>query len=106
LQATLYRTPAGEGRAAYFSHPGDEFVLVIRGSIRYWVGSAPFELNTGDSLWHRSAEPHGWENAGQVDAVTLHVNTPPVWQRKQVRDENNKSQIHQKKTADSTDTRG
>ena len=79
LQATLYRTPPSQGRLTGFSHKGEEFVLVLRGRIRYWAGSAEFLLNPGDSVWHRSSEPHGWKNTGKSVAVSLHVNTPPVW---------------------------
>ena len=79
LQATLYRTPPGQGRSTGFSHPGEEFVYVFRGRIRYFVGESEFVLNTGDAVWHRSTEPHGWSNVGRSVAVTLHVNTPPVW---------------------------
>jgi transcriptional regulator with XRE-family HTH domain len=79
LQATLYHTPAGAGRSAGFSHPGEEVVYVKRGRVRYWVGSRSFLLRAGDSLWHRSSEPHRWECVGKSTAVTLHVNSPPVW---------------------------
>ena len=79
LQATLYQSPCGEGRAAGFSHPGEEFVHVIRGQLRYWVGSREFLLSEGDSLWHRSYEPHSWQCVSKNAALTLNVNTPPVW---------------------------
>jgi transcriptional regulator with XRE-family HTH domain len=79
LQATLYSTPKGQGRADGFSHPGDELVYVLRGRICYFVGSQEYILNGGDSIWHRSAEPHGWRTVGTTTALTLHVNTPPIW---------------------------
>jgi transcriptional regulator with XRE-family HTH domain len=79
LQATLYRTPAGQGRSEGFSHPGEEFVYVIKGRVRYFVGGADYDLGPGDSIWHRSSEPHGWKSLGPAPALTLHVNTPPVW---------------------------
>jgi len=79
LQATLYRTPVGQGRSAGFSHPGEEFVYVVRGRIRYAVAEVDFVLEEGDSIWHKSSEPHRWTNVGRGTAVTLHVNTPPVW---------------------------
>jgi transcriptional regulator with XRE-family HTH domain len=79
LQATLYRTPPGQGRRRGFSHPGEEFVFVIRGRIEYQVAAASFTLSAGDGLWHRSEQPHMWMNRGKTAAITLHVNTPPVW---------------------------
>jgi transcriptional regulator with XRE-family HTH domain len=79
MQATMYRTPPGQGRREGFSHPGDEFVFVIRGRIQYRAGKAEVSLRAGDSVWHKSADPHCWTNMGSITAITLHVNTPPVW---------------------------
>jgi transcriptional regulator with XRE-family HTH domain len=79
LQATLCRTPAGQGRAAGFSHAGEEFVFVIEGRIRYFAGEKEVILKAGDSIWHLSTEPHRWLNPGRKPALSLHVNTPPVW---------------------------
>mgnify|MGYP001270414509 CR=1 FL=1 len=79
LQATLYRSPPGQGRAAGFSHIGEEFVFVIAGKVRYFVGEKELLLEAGDSIWHLSSEPHRWLNPGRKTAVSLHVNTPPVW---------------------------
>jgi quercetin dioxygenase-like cupin family protein len=78
LQATLYRTSAGTGRADPFAHPGEEFVIVLSGTVTYRAGEESFELAEGDSIWHPSTLPHGW-TAGPAGAVTLHVNTPQVW---------------------------
>ncbi len=79
LQATLYRTPPGQGRPTGFSHIGQEFVFVLQGAIQYRAGSSEFELSEGDSIWHPSTEPHRWHNHHDAIAVTLHVNTPPFW---------------------------
>jgi quercetin dioxygenase-like cupin family protein len=78
LQATLYRTPAGAGRTEPFAHPGEEFVIVLSGTITYRAGEETHQLRQGDSIWHPSTLPHGW-TAGPDGAVTLHVNTPQVW---------------------------
>ena len=79
LQATLYTTPKGQGRAKGFSHAGEELVYVIKGRVRFMVGDHEYILGAGDSIWFRSAEPHGWRALGSTAAVTLHVNSPPVW---------------------------
>ena len=79
LQSTLYRTPPGQGRATGFSHVGEEFVFVIEGRIRYFVGEKEYLLEAGDSIWHPSSEPHRWLNPARTPALSLHVNTPPVW---------------------------
>ncbi len=79
LQATLYRTPAGQGRDLPFSHDGEEVVFIVRGQLTYYVGRGEFNLKAGDSIWHPSSEAHRWHNGGKETAVSLHVNTPPVW---------------------------
>ena len=79
LQATLYRTPPGQGRSTAFAHPGEEFVLVLGGKIQYRVAESAYQLCEGDSIWHKSSDAHSWTNVGTLDALTLHVNTPPVW---------------------------
>jgi len=79
LQATMYRTPPRQGRREGFAHAGEEFVFVIRGSIRYRAGNSEMVLRAGDSVWHKSTAPHSWKNIGSAAALSLHVNTPPVW---------------------------
>jgi mannose-6-phosphate isomerase-like protein (cupin superfamily) len=54
-------------------------VFILRGTLHYFVGEQQFQLRAGDCLWHHSTEPHRWTNEGRADAVSLHVNTPPVW---------------------------
>jgi transcriptional regulator with XRE-family HTH domain len=79
LQATLYRTPAGDGRQRPFAHAGEELVFIVRGQLTYHVGGSEFTLRAGDAIWHPSTEPHRWHNHGKGAAVSLHINTPPVW---------------------------
>lgn len=78
LQATRYRSDRGGGRAKPFAHPGEEFVYVVSGAVRYTVGETTYQLGAGDAIWHASTEPHSWVTETD-DSVTIHVNTPPVW---------------------------
>lgn len=78
LQATRYRSARGGGRARPFAHPGEEFVYVVSGAVRYTVGETTHQLGAGDAIWHHSSEPHSWVTDTD-DSVTIHVNTPPVW---------------------------
>ena len=54
-------------------------MYVISGRIRYSVDREIFELGPGDTIWHPSTQPHSYENISDSTAVTLHVNTLPVW---------------------------
>ena len=44
--------------AAVFPHPGEEFLLVLKGAIEVQVGEREFRLDTGDSLYFDSELPH------------------------------------------------
>lgn len=60
------------------SHPGEEFVLVVSGTVHIKVGGQPFVLEVGDSLIYDSALPHVWANPSDESAEILLVSTPPA----------------------------
>ena len=43
---------------AVFPHPGEEFLLVLKGAIEVQVGERQFRLDAGDSLYFDSELPH------------------------------------------------
>ncbi|MEM0962342.1 MAG: XRE family transcriptional regulator [Bacteroidota bacterium] len=47
------------------SHPGEEFVYVLRGRVRVDVGPESYDLGEGESLTFHSAEPHAYAPAGE-----------------------------------------
>jgi quercetin dioxygenase-like cupin family protein/DNA-binding phage protein len=60
------------------SHPGEEFVLVMSGTVSVKVGGQEFVLEEGDSLIYDSALPHVWANPGDKSAEVMLVSTPPA----------------------------
>jgi transcriptional regulator with XRE-family HTH domain len=58
-------------------HPGEEVLIVIRGTLRGNVGDQPFVLNEGDSITFDSSIPHGLTNAGKKPVELLGISTPP-----------------------------
>ena len=55
------------------THAGQEFNLIIKGSIRIRVGKHEEVLNEGDSIFYKSSTPHGMIAVGGQDAVFLSV---------------------------------
>lgn len=70
--------PAGySGDDLPYTHPGEEIVLVLSGSIHAVVGGQRFTLQEGDSLCFDAALPHSWSNPADVPATLLLASTPP-----------------------------
>ena len=45
------------------THPGVEFILVVKGSLSLHVGADQYTLATGDSVYFDSSVPHGYRRA-------------------------------------------
>ena len=66
------------GSDGFYSHPGEEAVYVLSGSLEVQLGGIEsYTLAPGDCLYFSSAEHHRWRNASSEPAVVLWVNTPP-----------------------------
>jgi len=55
------------------SHPGEEFVFVLRGAAQVQVGTEAFVLQEGESIVFRSAEPHIYAPAPDLPPDALPV---------------------------------
>ncbi len=55
------------------THDGQEFNLIIKGSVRVRVGEHEEVLNEGDSIFYKSSTPHGMIAINGEDAVFLSV---------------------------------
>ncbi|MFC3228622.1 helix-turn-helix domain-containing protein [Marinibaculum pumilum] len=59
------------------SHPGDEFLYVLAGSIELHIaGAEPIALATGESVYFDSGRPHVYLSTGTGDAEVLTVMLP------------------------------
>ena len=56
---------------AVFPHPGEEFLLVLKGAIEVQVGERQFRLDAGDSLYFDSELPHRMRTVGRTQAEAL-----------------------------------
>jgi transcriptional regulator with XRE-family HTH domain len=59
--------------SAVFPHPGEEFLLVLKGAIEVRVGEREFRLDTGDSLYFDSELPHRMRTVSRGAAEVLVV---------------------------------
>jgi transcriptional regulator with XRE-family HTH domain len=66
--AEAFVEPRADSGPEPMSHPGEELVVILEGSMRFVVGEQPFELAEGDSLHFRTTLPHSWANPSDKPA--------------------------------------
>lgn len=61
-------------------HDGEEFVLIEEGSLEILIGETVYCLNTGDSIYFKATQAHGWKNiSATVPCKALWINNPPLY---------------------------
>ncbi|MDP2862093.1 MAG: XRE family transcriptional regulator [Desulfobacterales bacterium] len=58
---------------ALFDHPGEEFILVLKGAIELVYGEEIIRLDTGDAIHFDPSIPHRAQNAGNIEAECIVV---------------------------------
>jgi DNA-binding transcriptional MerR regulator/quercetin dioxygenase-like cupin family protein len=77
LECMLFRVPPKSGSDGSYSHVGEEFIFMLKGSMEVWLDELEFHvLQEGDSFWFESNLGHRWFNPTDEEAVLLWVNTP------------------------------
>jgi transcriptional regulator with XRE-family HTH domain len=79
MEAFLVRVAPGCKDNTAYPHQGEEFSLVLKGSIRYVIGEESYLLTAGDTVYHKSNIPHQWQNVGEEETLVLTVATPPAF---------------------------
>src|SRR6266850_2753204 len=78
MEPHLFRIKPGSGSGEPYTHEGEEFLHVIRGTFEIWIGNDEhYKLKPGDSLYFESSTPHRWRNPGSKESWLLWINTPP-----------------------------
>ena len=76
----FYTTIApGGGSEGDYSHEGEEFGVVIEGTLTLTVGEETYQVEAGSSFYYSSLSPHSWVNQGPGDCVVVWVVSPPSW---------------------------
>jgi DNA-binding transcriptional MerR regulator len=81
LQSMLFRLPPGSGSDGAYSHAGEEFICMLKGTLEIWLDELERNvLHEGDAFWFESSRGHRWFNPSRdQEAVLLWVNTPPTF---------------------------
>lgn len=58
MQPFIFRAVKGQVRTHGLSHDGEEFIYILRGSMRYKVGNIEYTMGPGDSLYFDSLQEH------------------------------------------------
>ncbi|MCX7918396.1 MAG: XRE family transcriptional regulator [bacterium] len=69
---------ANSGEASY-RHFGQEFVLVLKGTLEITLNESKYILKKGDSIYFNSSIPHLFRNVSKGTTEALWVVTPPTF---------------------------
>ncbi|MDD5439830.1 MAG: XRE family transcriptional regulator [Candidatus Omnitrophica bacterium] len=80
MEPLLFKLKEGatSGSRSY-KHFGQEFVLVLKGSIEITLNDLTYILKKGDSIYFNSSVPHAFKNIGSDEAEAVWVITPPTF---------------------------
>lgn len=73
----LFLTIKPGGCSDSYSHDGEEFGTVLKGTLELTVGNETFLLEEGDCVYFNSQVEHHWKNNGPDEVVALWITTPP-----------------------------
>ena len=79
MEPHLFRIAPRAGSGDSYSHEGEEFLFVLRGTLRISLDGEEYRLRRGDSFYFESATPHSWSNPGNTETWLLWINTPPTF---------------------------
>ena len=77
IQPVLLTLARGAVHVNPTGHAGEEFILVLRGTIALVVDDQRCELAEGDSAYYPSALSHAYENLGPGEAELFTISAPP-----------------------------
>ncbi|MHB8765358.1 MAG: helix-turn-helix domain-containing protein [Deferrisomatales bacterium] len=69
----------GGGSPESYSHVGEEFGIVLRGTLTITVGEKTYSVGPKESFYYSSREPHRWVNEGDDEVEVVWVVSPPTW---------------------------
>ena len=73
----LFVTIEAGGCSDAYSHDGEEFGTVLKGTLELTVGDETFLMEEGDSVYFNSQIKHHWRNNGSAKTIALWITTPP-----------------------------
>ena len=80
LEAVWIEAPPGyDTSETPFTHPGEEFGLVLEGRHEVFLDGVRYSLGPGDSITYASTVPHWYRNPGPDPVKAIWVITPPTF---------------------------
>ncbi len=80
MQPLLLSLESGvEAPGGFISHPGDKFMLILKGGLEVVIGEEKHILKAGDSIHFKSTIPHRFANRGKTKSVSVAVTYPPYY---------------------------
>jgi transcriptional regulator with XRE-family HTH domain len=80
LEAIWVEAPPGyDSSATPFSHPGEEFGIVLEGRHEVYLDGVRYELGPGDAITYSCTTPHWYRNPGPDPVKAIWVITPPTF---------------------------
>ena len=80
MEPHLFRIAPGADSGGSYSHEGEEFIYVLQGKLEVWIDEIEhYALETGDSLYFESTQPHRWQSLSEKRDLALWVNTPATF---------------------------
>ena len=65
---------SGEGGMV---HTGEEFAMVLEGSLDFLIEGDAYHLNQGDTIGFKASLPHSWKNTSNQQTKILWIVSPP-----------------------------
>jgi len=63
----------------YRAHLGEEFIYILDGDLRIWIGNVSYDLSKGDSVYFKSSVKHCLENRTDRPVVAISMITPSIF---------------------------
>jgi mannose-6-phosphate isomerase-like protein (cupin superfamily) len=63
----------------YRAHLGEEFIYILEGELRIWIGDHSYDLDSGDSVYFKSSTKHCLENRTDRPTVAISLITPSIF---------------------------
>ena len=80
MEPLLFKLKEGATSGARsYKHFGQEFVLVLKGSIEITLNDMTYVLKKGDSIYFNSSVPHAFKNISKEEAEAVWIITPPTF---------------------------
>ena len=73
MEPFLLEVPPGTARRQRLAHEGEEFIMLLAGTIDYEYGDETFRLEAGDCIYEDGAVEHTLNNPGRTTASVLVV---------------------------------